>query len=249
MSASLSNNQIKFIKSLQQKKFRDEHSLFVVEGEKLVREALDSAFKVKDVYRIDEIGEICMGRISQFSSPSPVLAVVEKPEQPGSDSIEQLVKDGSIKHDFLSLGLDCISDPGNMGTIIRLADWFGIDYIFAQEGTVELYNPKTIQATMGAIFRKRVIYCDLNEIASMFLSYSLPVWGTLLNGENIYSKIESKPRKGLIVMGNESNGISDSLRSLITEKVLIPPYPADANTSESLNVATATAIVLALFRK
>ena len=248
MAGTLSAKQIKFIKSLSQKKIRDEYSLFVVEGEKLVNEALASDYNVREVYRISEIGENSMSRISSLSSPSPALAVIEKKDW-SSFSLSSTLDSSLNRSDFLCLGLDGISDPGNMGTIIRTADWFGLDYIFANEGSVDIYNPKCIQATMGAIFRKKIIYTNLGEVADAFAMRKLPVWGTLLNGDNIYSKIDKAPKRGLIVMGNESNGISLELRARITDKILIPTYPQDAVSSESLNVATATAIVCALFRK
>jgi len=238
----ISNNDIKRIKSLQQKKFRDETGLFVVEGEKMVDEALRSPFKVEAVYRRDEIGTDAMSRISSLSSPSPVLAVLRQSAPASADEIASLIAAGP-----LAIGLDAVRDPGNMGTIIRLADWFGIDCIFASSDCVDLYNPKTIQSTMGAIFRKKVIYCDLLKVCKTFTSNGLPVYGTFLEGENIYHRELSN--KGLIVMGNEANGISDAIRSQVTDKLFIPPYPGNTETAESLNVAIATAITVSEFRR
>ncbi len=245
---ALSTNKIKFIRSLAQKKFRDEHGLFIAEGEKIVLEALASGYNVRELYRADEIGRECMERISCLSSPSPVLAVVEKPNFT-PDNILQNLKGNLSGRKPLYLALDGVKDPGNLGTIIRIADWFGVDAIFASPGTVEVWNPKVVQATMGAIFRKQVIYTDLAEICGKFSAAGLPVYGTFLDGKNLYENLPANEKHGLVVMGSESFGISPALESLITNKLLIPPYPADAVTSESLNVAIATAIICAEFRR
>ncbi len=243
---ALSANKIKFIRSLSQKKFRDEYGLFIAEGEKLVAEALASGYKVKEVYYEKEIGRECMERISTLSSPSPVLAVIEKPQFTPDNTLSSL---SGCAGQPLYLALDGVKDPGNLGTIIRVADWFGIDAIFASSGTVEVYNPKVVQATMGAIFRKQVIYTDLAEICNKFLNAGLPVYGTFLDGKNLYENLTADNKKGLIVMGSESFGISPQLEALIDNKLLIPPYPAGSVTSESLNVAIATAIICAEFRR
>ncbi len=249
--ASLSNNQVKFLRSLSQKKFRDEYGLFVAEGEKIVDEALKSDYKVKEVYYEKEIGRETMSRITNLSSPSPVFAVIEKPHF-SPDSFTSLLSSHNSPTDLkraLYLALDGVKDPGNLGTIIRIADWFGIEAIFAAHGSVEVWNPKVVQATMGAIFRKQVIYTDLADICKKFSAASLPVYGTFLDGKNIYENLPQDKKHGLVVMGSESFGISPALESLITNKLLIPPYPADSLTSESLNVAIATAIICAEFRR
>lgn len=243
--AQLSANKIKFIRSLAQKKFRDEHSLFVAEGEKIVAEAQASGYKIEEIYRIEEIGTEAMARISNLSTPSPVLAVIRKPEFSAEDIISGLKPESK----GLNLALDGVKDPGNLGTIIRIADWFGVEAIFASPGTVEVFNPKVVQATMGAIFRKKVIYTDLAELCTRFKSLGLPVYGTLLDGKNIYEALPADRKHGLVVMGSESFGISDELRGVIDHKLYIPPYPADSVTSESLNVAIATAIICAEFRR
>lgn len=225
--------QIRQIKALQSKKGREESGLFTVEGEKMVAEAVKSSFEVVDVYRIEEIGESAMARISAFSSPSPVLAVVRQ-------------KKAAVPSDLskgLYLGLDAVRDPGNLGTIIRIADWFGIDAIFCSEDTVEVYNPKVVAGSMGAIFREKVIYCDLPSLCEKFSK----VYGTFLEGETIYSAALAKD--GLIVMGNEANGISSQVASKVSDKLFIPPFPRGAKTSESLNVAIATAITVSEFRR
>lgn len=233
----LGKNEIKQIRSLSQKKFRDESGLFVVEGEKLVREALSSSFDVVKLYRVEEIGEEAMSRITMLSSPSPVLAVVRKP----------LDSDSQPESSELSLALDSVRDPGNLGTIIRIADWFGIKKIFASSDTVEVFNPKVVQATMGAIFRVEVIYCDLARTLSGAVRRGIPVYGTFLEGDNIYSA-ELSP-EGIVVMGSESNGISPQISGIVSGKIHIPSFPEGSATSESLNVAVATAITCSEFRR
>ncbi len=242
MMNMITNNEIKKVKSLQQKKFRDELGLFVVEGEKMVQEALMSDFEAVGVYRRDEIGDEAMARISSLSSPSPVLAVLKQKPQMSDDDIRSLIGQG-----MLAIGLDSVRDPGNLGTIVRLADWFGIDAIFCSRDTVDIYNPKVVQSTMGAIFRKKVIYCDLSKVCSMFASAGMDIYGTFLEGESIYKAPLAST--GLVVMGNEANGISDVIKEKVTSKLFIPPYPGDIATSESLNVAIATAITISEFRR
>ena len=229
----ISKNEIKEIKALGQKKFRDERRLFVVEGEKLVEEAIHSGFDVVAHYRIEDIGEETMARISQLTHPSPALAIVRQPEPTSY----------TIGPDELVLALDGIRDPGNLGTILRIADWFGIRQILASEDTVEVFNPKVVQATMGAIFRVRVHYVDLRAV----LTGPADVYGTFLEGDNIYDA--SLTKGGIIVMGSEAHGISPEVAATVTRKLFIPPFPPDAHTSESLNVAVATAITCAEFRR
>ena len=246
---SISNNEIKKVKSLQQKKFRDEMGLFVIEGEKMLEEALASSFKVEKIYRRDEIGEENMKRISSLASPSPVLAVVRKPSDiyldDASEISDRLVKGG------LYLGLDTLRDPGNLGTVMRIADWFGIDAIFAAPDTVDVFNPKVVQATMGAVFRVRMHYVDLPSVSRDILSKNGKVYGTFLDGRNIYTRdLDSGAEfPVMIVIGNESEGISDKMASLVSDRLYIPPYPADTPGSESLNAAVATAITVAEFRR
>ena len=246
--SALSANKIKFIRSLHQKKFRDEHNLFIAEGEKIVEEALRSGYNVKELFYENEIGKEAMSRISNLSSPSPVLAVIEKPNFTPDKLLQGISNDMSGRKP-LYLALDGVKDPGNLGTIIRVADWFGVDAIFASPGSVEVWNPKVVQATMGAIFRKQVIYTDLSNVCKSFADAGLPVYGTFLDGKNLYENLPQEHKCGLVVMGSESFGISAQLESLITNKLLIPPYPANAQTSESLNVAIATAIICAEFRR
>jgi len=230
----LTNNEIKAIRSLKDKKNRDDTGLFVVEGEKMVREAQASSYSIEAIYRTEEIGETAMSRISLLTSPSPVLAVVRIPKA------VETVPDSS-----LCLGLDSVRDPGNMGTIIRLADWFGVRSIFCTEDSVDIYNPKVVQATMGAIFRVKVTYFNLAALCRGFRGKGLPVYGTFLDGESIYSRKLSN--EGIIIMGNESNGISREVEKEVDERLLIPSF--GASLAESLNVAVATAVTLSEFKR
>lgn len=230
----LTNSDIKTIRSLREKKFRDELGLFVVEGEKMVREALDSDMKVEAVYRMEEVGETAMSKMSQLTTPSPVLAVVRRP-LPGPVDIDR----------DLYVGLDAVRDPGNLGTIIRLADWFGVKAVFCSTDCVDAFNPKVVQATMGAIFRVKVVYCDLPALCRRFKEAGLPIYGTFLNGTDIYtSKLSAA---GLVLMGNESNGIGPEAGAEADERLLIPSF--NGSKTESLNVAVATAVTLSEFRR
>lgn len=247
--SGISNNEIKYLRSLSQKKFRDECGVFVVEGEKMVAEALKSGFEVEKVWKEEEIGTDAMARITSLASPSPVLAVVRKPGNVRLDDIRAV--SGALGSKGLFLALDTIRDPGNLGTIIRIADWFGVDGIFAAPDTVDLFNPKVVQATMGAIFRVRFHYCVLQMLADATESAGGKLFGTFLDGQNIYERqlLTGEDSPTVIVIGNESNGISAQLGARITERLFIPSYPAGVPTSESLNAAVATAITVAEFRR
>ena len=234
----ISKAEIKEIRALSQKKFRDAAGLFVVEGEKLVEEALSSGFEVVKVFRTEEIGEENMARISMLTHPSPVLALVRQPALQ-----EPVPVPGE-----LMLALDSLRDPGNVGTILRIADWFGIRTVLASPDTVELYNPKVVQATMGAIFRVRVHVCPLPETLADWKRSGVPVYGTFLHGESLYGA--SLRNEGVIVLGSERDGISPEVEATVTKRLTIPPYPADQPSgAESLNVATAAAIVCGEFRR
>ena len=247
--AGISNNDIKRVKALQQKKFRDETGLFTVEGEKMVDEAVASPFQVESIYRREDIGEEAMKRISALSSPSPVLAVVHKPSDAYVDDVRSLTS--MLSKGGLYLALDTIRDPGNLGTILRIADWFGIDAVFAAKDTVDVFNPKVVQATMGAIFRVKMHYVDLPALSDMVLTAGGKIFGTFLDGLNIYSRPldNGDDAPVLIVIGNESEGISATMAKLVTDRLYIPPYPADDPGSESLNAAVATALTVAEFRR
>lgn len=247
--SGISNNQIKFVKSLHQKKSRDEHGLFLVEGEKMVDEAISSPFKVETVYRREDIGEEAMGRISALANPSPVLAVVRKPEDSyinDASDLAPLLAEGG-----LFLALDTIRDPGNLGTILRIADWFGIKAVFAAPDTVDLFNPKVVQSTMGAIFRVKMHYVDLPSLSKLVLAAGGKVYGTFLDGQNLYHKDldNGDAAPSVIVIGNESNGISAEMAKLVSDRLYIPPFPPDDPGSESLNAAIATSITVAEFRR
>lgn len=247
----ISKNKIKQIKSLDQKKFRDESKLFVAEGTKLVLdlmtvfdcvvlaatpEWLNENKSVKAIELI-EVDENELNKISNQKSPQGVVAVFCKPEYTWKqDDLNQK----------LSLALDDVQDPGNLGTILRIADWFGITDVFCSLHTADPFNPKAVQASMGALARIRVYVVDLVE----FLKSSTPelsIYGTFMNGENIYSTLLSPV--GIIVMGNEGNGISHEIEKIVTERLLIPNFPIGRTTSESLNVGVATALVCAEFRR
>ena len=237
---SISKNELRQVRALSQKKYRDESGLFVVEGEKMVAEALASGFEVLSVYRREEIGEEAMGRLSLLSSPSPALAVVRQPAPAALRPSKGLF-----------LALDGIRDPGNLGTILRVADWFGVDGVFASPDTVELYNPKVVQATMGAIFRVPFYRTELPSLCWETVAGGGHVYGTFLDGNNLYHKELDcgKDAPSLIVIGNESNGISPEVAACVSDRLFIPPYPADDPGSESLNAAIATAITVAEFRR
>lgn len=246
---SISANEIKRVRSLSDKKFRDRYGLFCVEGEKMVDEALRSGFDVETVYRKDEIGEEQMSRISSLSSPSPALAVVRKPKDINLSSDAAL--SGALGQSGLYLALDSIRDPGNLGTILRVADWFGIDAVFAAPDTVDVFNPKVVQATMGAIFRVKFHYAEIPALCRAAVSAGGNVYGTFLDGSDMYEKQlnPGKDSPSVIVIGNESNGISDEVAGLVSDRLYIPPYPKNDTGSESLNAALATAITVAEFRR
>lgn len=240
--------EIQFIRSLSDKRTRDKERLFVAEGRKLVEEIAASHLRIRNIYttRKDFVGDNVevvtdkdMERISQLKSASDTLAVVEQP---------RYTLNNKLLGDRLTLALDGVQNPGNLGTIIRLADWFGVEDIVCSAECADCYNPKVVQATMGAILRVRVHYTsNLAGVLKSAAESGKPIYGTLLDGDNIYNaKVENR---GIIVMGNEGRGVSAECRAELTHKLLIPPYPADAPTSESLNVAMATGIILAEFRR
>lgn len=240
--------EIQFVRSLADKRMRDSEGLFIAEGDKLVEEILSSGLTVRSLYTTHRdstlrgatlIERSEMERISQLKSVNTTLAVVEQPRY--------RLDEGALKH-TLVLALDGVQNPGNMGTIMRLADWFGVSDILCSRECADCYNPKVVQATMGAILRVRVHYVDdLATLLKRLNSCGMPIYGTLLDGENIYTK--QLTTNGVIVMGNEGRGLSDVCRATVSDSLFIPPYPIDTPTSESLNVAMATAVVLAEFRR
>ncbi len=234
---NLSKNKIKLIRSLRSKKNRDVEQLFVVEGEKIISELIteqpnsleficstDPQFKFDRVYLTDERG---MKEISSLKTPGNILAIVRFPKQ-------------NLNKSDLILALDGIQDPGNLGTIIRTAEWFGISTIICSKDTVDCFNSKVVQATMGSLFRMSIEYTDLSEY---FSQTDLPIYGALLDGIDMYSTPIEK--KGVLVIGNEGKGISDGIKSYVTKPIFIPKY----GEAESLNAAMATGIILAEYRR
>ena len=247
---ALSKNRIKYIHSLELKKNRKTEKVFLAEGPKLVGDLLGhfpcrflaatpewlSQHPKLPVEDVSEVSDEDLSRASLLKTPQQVLAIFEQP---------QYTLDPEAVCQSLCLALDDVQDPGNLGTIIRLADWFGIEHIICSQNTVDVYNPKTIQATMGGIARVKVHYTSLPDFIRSL--GDTPVFGTFLDGKNMYEQPLSA--NGLIVMGNEGNGIGKEVATLINRKLYIPNYPAGQETSESLNVAIATAVICAEFRR
>ena len=275
---SITKNQIKFIRQLEQKKFRRREGLFVAEGTKVVGDLL-THYRPHSIFAtpewlaghqsscqssaplIQEVTPEELRRISFLQHPQQVLALFPLPSsssltisssslpissssQPSDISPSSFLLPTSSKKPLI-LSLDGIQDPGNLGTIIRIADWFGIDHIICSEDTVDAWNPKVVQATMGSIARVNIIYTNLPSFLDS-LPTDYPVYGTLLDGENIYTQQLTK--EGLIVMGNEGNGISEAVRQRVNRRLLIPDFH-DGETADSLNVAIATAITCSEFRR
>ena len=238
----LSKNQIKLIKSLESKKFRKREGLFVAEGPKVVGDLLRAGYQPLAIFSTEPhpdaelITDDELHRISFLQHPQEVLAVFHIPT-PQESSNFHLPSD-------ICLALDGVQDPGNVGTIIRIADWFGITHIYCSPDTADVYNPKVVQATMGSLAHVQITYCDL---VPLLRDAAVPVYGTLLDGQDIYQQPLS--REGVIVMGNEGNGISPEVRQLVSHKLLIPNFNKNTETAESLNVAIATAITCSEFRR
>lgn len=240
----VSKNQIKLITSLQQKKYRNQHQLFFAETKKVIDEFLDAQFELVQIYTIQEglfsqvdqskicaISEAELKKISALVTPNECLAVFKIPVH------------ASFEAKGLIVALDDIRDPGNLGTIIRLCDWFGVETLLCSKETVDVYNPKVIQSTMGSISRVKVIYEDLIPFLK---ETKLPVYGTFMDGATIYA--EKLPEDAVVVMGNEANGISPEVELAVTKRIAIPRF-GNIQKTESLNVATATAITLSEFRR
>lgn len=238
----LSKNQIRFITNLKQKKFRNEYQLFIVEGIKGVEELVNSELTLDHLYttkalnlpinpeNVTLISENELKKISSLTTPNTCLAIFKQKKT------EEIPANGLI------LALDDVRDPGNLGTIIRLCDWFGIRHLLCSQNTVDMYNPKVVQSTMGSITRVNIVY----DALPAYLKSGLPVFGTFMDGKNIYQ--QNLPNEGIIVMGNEANGISEEIENLIKERIAIPRF-GEIQQTESLNVATATAIILSEFRR
>jgi len=251
----LSKNKIKLIQSLNKKKGREEYGLFLAEGTKMVEEALRSSFHIKTIIgtsdflhqhpeaqtkavEIIEADSQAIQKASLLQNPQDSLALITLPTFTNTGI--------NCKKDLV-LALDFIQDPGNLGTILRIADWFGIHTIICSENTVDAYNPKVVQASMGAIFRVNIHYTKLDDYLSASVKNQIPVYGTFLNGKNIYN--ENLTPNGILALGNEGNGISDSVSQHITQKLVIPDFSSLNNKPESLNVAIAAAICCSEFRR
>jgi TrmH family RNA methyltransferase len=240
---SLSKNHIKLITSLQQKKYRQKHKLFVAEGVKVVEELLNSDFEIEKLFLTQEydsnlnneqlvvVSDIELKKISQLKSPNKVLGLFKIPE----------IKSESNKG--LIVALDEINDPGNLGTIIRLCDWFGVSKLVCSKNTVDCFNQKVVQASMGSLTRIDIVYQDLIPFLN---STDLPSFIADMEGENVYES--NLPKEAILIMGNEANGISDEIREIVNAKISIPRF-GDVQQTESLNVATATAILLSEFKR
>ncbi|WP_420572182.1 TrmH family RNA methyltransferase [Kordia sp.] len=238
----ISKRQIKIITSLHQKKYRKSTGLFVAEGKKVIQEFLNSNFELDTLFTIDEhlfaddskvtlISEAALKKISFLKTPNKALALFK------------ITKPATIDSKGLIVALDDVRDPGNLGTIIRLCDWFGVKHLVCSEATVDCYNPKVIQATMGSLTRVNIVYTDLKNYLT---ETKLPVFGAFMDGSNVYQT--QLPTDGILVMGNEANGVSDEVSNLITEKIAIPRF-GEIQQTESLNVAMATGILLSEFRR
>jgi len=240
---NISKKQLKLITSLSQKKYRQKHKLFIAEGIKVVQELLDSSFEIEILFCVDHfsmntsidkiirISEEDLKKISNLKTPNKVLGVFKIPGKI------------PIKKDGLILALDDVKDPGNLGTIIRLCDWFGITQLICSLKTVDCYNAKVVQASMGSITRISIHYL---ELAAYLLETKLPTFIADMYGENVYKT--QLPKEGILIMGNEANGISDDVKALIEKKLSIPRF-GETQQTESLNVATATAILLSEFKR
>ena len=243
------------MRQLEQKKYRQRERLFVAEGPKVVGDLLRHGFRPQMLFATETwcmahaalhpvtVSDDELRRLSFLQHPQQVLAVFPIPVPP-SASVSLLQTSGEVPQAPLILALDGVQDPGNLGTIIRIADWFGIDTILCSPDTADAWNPKVVQATMGSIARVHIIYCDLVEVLS---TTGLPVYGTLLDGSNLYDA-ELTPG-GIVVMGNEGNGISQPVRQLLKNRLLIPSFHRGDDAAESLNVAIATAITCSEFRR
>jgi RNA methyltransferase, TrmH family len=252
----VSKNRAKYIISLQKKKVREDEGLFVIEGDKLVKEFLAAGISLRTLIAkkefigsltpsskelINEIEDATyeeLKHISTLKTPHNALAVVSIPERKINE--EQLIEN-------LCVVLDCVQDPGNMGTIIRAAAWFGIRNIVCSPDCVDVYNPKVVQASMGAILHVTVYYTSLVKFVSLAAERKIPVFGTLLDGESIYR--QKLGNKGIIILGNESRGISDELLPLITDRIMIPVAGRALPGIESLNVGMAASVVFSEFRR
>jgi TrmH family RNA methyltransferase len=240
---SISKNQVKVITSLSQKKYRQKHKLFIAEGIKVVNELLNSSFEIDSLFAVDNfitdvsvdkiirISEKDLQKISNLKTPNKVLGIFKIPDEI------------PLQINGVTIALDAINDPGNLGTIIRLCDWFGVSQLVCSKETVDCYNQKVVQASMGSLTRVSIIYTDLETYLH---ETHLPTFIADMDGENIYKT--TLPKEAILIMGNEANGVSDEIKALIKNKISIPRF-GETQRTESLNVATATAILLSEFKR
>jgi TrmH family RNA methyltransferase len=240
---SISKNQVKVITSLSQKKYRQKHKLFIAEGIKVVNELLNSSFEIDTLFAVDNfitdvsvdkiirISEKDLQKISNLKTPNKVLGIFKIPDEI------------PLQINGVTIALDAINDPGNLGTIIRLCDWFGVSQLICSKETVDCYNQKVVQASMGSLTRVSIIYTDLETYLH---ETHLPTFIADMDGENIYKT--TLPKEAILIMGNEANGVSDEIKALIKNKISIPRF-GETQRTESLNVATATAILLSEFKR
>jgi TrmH family RNA methyltransferase len=240
---SISKNQLKLITSLSQKKYRQKHNLFIAEGVKVLNELLNSTFEIETLFCTDDfetsisekkvvrISETELKKVSTLKSPNKALGIFKIP------------KEKALQNSGLTIALDAINDPGNLGTIIRLCDWFGINQLVCSKDTVDCYNQKVVQASMGSLTRVSIHYTDLENYIT---KSNLDTFIADMNGQNVYKT--KLPKEGILIMGNEANGVSEEIKSLLQYKISIPRF-GETQETESLNVATATAILLSEFKR
>ena len=240
---SISKNQLKLITSLSQKKYRQKHNLFIAEGVKVLNELLNSPFEIETLFCTDDfettisekkvvrISETELKKVSTLKSPNKALGIFKIP------------KEKAVQNSGLTIALDAINDPGNLGTIIRLCDWFGITQLVCSKDTVDCYNQKVVQASMGSLTRVSIHYTDLENYIT---KSNLDTFIADMDGENVYKT--KLPKEGILIMGNEANGVSEEIKSLLQYKISIPRF-GETQETESLNVATATAILLSEFKR
>tara|TARA_B100000787_G_scaffold131571_1_gene100448 strand:+ start:22 stop:753 length:732 start_codon:yes stop_codon:yes gene_type:complete len=240
---SISKNQLKLITSLSQKKYRQKHDLFIAEGVKVLNELLNSTFEIEILFCTDDfetaisenkivrISETELKRVSTLKSPNKALGIFKIP------------KGKAVQNSGLTIALDAINDPGNLGTIIRLCDWFGVTQLVCSKDTVDCYNQKVVQASMGSLTRVSIHYTDLENYIT---KSNLDTYIADMDGENVYKM--KLPKEGILIMGNEANGVSEEIKSLLQHKISVPRF-GETQETESLNVATATAILLSEFKR
>ncbi len=239
----VTKNQIKLITSLRQKKYRREYKLFLAEGYKVIRELLESDFVLQHLYQTEALFDDVPESKRDIIQPAELTKISALTTANNCLAVFEIPVDKPVSENGLIVALDDIRDPGNLGTILRLCDWFGVEQVVCSSETVDIYNPKVVQATMGSIARVNVTYTNL---AAFISASKLPAFGTFLDGSNIYT--QKLPQEAILVLGNEANGISKEIEGIITSRLTIPRF-GKLQRTESLNVATATAILLSEFRR